>query len=173
MDVMDRRTFLAEVLVISLLGKISLPTTSELQKISDSKYLATVLKVDSPNSNKRIYPRKVVEKAIKEYLDNNPMLGGLGQLGMTTDAKIHFDKASHFVRNLYFEGDYLKAEIEVLKKLPDGKVLQSMLDHNVGVSFRTSGVGQVRVIEGDIFVIQEDFKLVQICALPILDAAKL
>ena len=117
---MDRRTFLSETLIggISalLIGNVKLraeqvkSSVPNVVPMQNGHWLATVLRAEHPNGNKRIYPRKILEKVVEKFHCDG--IGTTaGQLGMTTDGLIHCKDMSHLVMDLYMKNDCLVAEI--------------------------------------------------------------
>ncbi len=112
-------------------------------KTKEKTYEFQIAKADVPNGNGRIYSRKVLENCIKEF---KPMKGYV--LG---NAYPKINEITHLVKSLYMKDDYLMAKIKILDK----KILTETL------KFRTYGTAAV-----DNKVIQEDYKLIAITAIP-------
>lgn len=76
------------------------------------------------------------------------------------DSIIHFEKASHIITDLWWEGNVLMGEGEILPT-PHGKILESLIKSGVrvGISSRGVGNGQVRPKDG-VLVIGESYKLI-------------
>lgn len=126
------------------------------------RLLAVIQEADKPNTNRRVYPRKVLEQQIERLKDdvNNRRL--LGELGVPVDTVIHFAKASHTIIDLFMSEDKLMAEIELLGTIP-GQQLRALLTAGIPVGFRMSGVGDGDNIGGN-FVVNDSYKLIQIFA---------
>ena len=58
---------------------------------------------DTPNGNKRVYPRAVLESALNSVATSVSEGRMLGELDHPDDAKIHLDKVSHKVTKLYMQ----------------------------------------------------------------------
>lgn len=147
---MDRRAFLTETLIGGvgslLLGNIKLRAEQvrsgvpNVVPMENGHWLATVLRADHPNGNKRIYPKEILEKVIEQFRWDG-IATTTGQLGMPQDGIMRLSEMSHMVINLHMEEDYLVAEIAVMDT-PQGKVLKQLLNDNPNtVAFRTMGVG--------------------------------
>jgi hypothetical protein len=93
-----------------------------------------ILKIDAPTPRGRIYPKAVIEEAIRKI--DRPFIG---QLDADPSGKLDLSKASHIAKHFRIEDGYLTAEIEILKTSP-GQQLQKVLDQ---VVFRPSGEGHV------------------------------
>lgn len=156
---MERRIFLEVVGSATLLTTFP-ATIPESTKIKPDLLVCPVLKVDSINSNNRLYPKAVIEAEVARYAPNVM----LGQMEMPNTGAISFAAVSHRIKRIFMQDDWLMAEIVVLNT-PSGKILQSLLDNKVEVVFRTAGIGACEVNENNILVIDESFKLTGIHAL--------
>lgn len=158
---MDRREFLKITAAIPVVGFLK-PQKNEKYFI----FSMPLLQVDVPNKNNRIYPKKVIEKAIQ---DCHEVFGGI-DFTEFEKGKILFSKVSHVVANLRLEKDCLWGDIKLLKT-PNGKVLKKLLETTPKeVAFRTSGIGEIKMV-GTTWVIQDSFKLVSVSAVNIDKAA--
>jgi hypothetical protein len=83
----------------------------------------------------------------------------IGELDHPTDSIVHFSNASHLVTKLWWEGNILMGEGEVLNT-PSGMILKKLLEANVGVGISSRGVGNGKVNENGILVIGESYKLI-------------
>jgi hypothetical protein len=111
------------------------------------------------NRNRRMYPIEILEanvKRLKEALVNR---GLVGELDHPTDSIIHFENSSHLVTKLYWDGNNLMGEGEVLDT-PSGKVLKSLINAGVRVGISSRGVGNGTTNEDGVLVIGESFKLI-------------
>lgn len=84
--------------------------------------------------------------------------GLVGELDHPTDSVIHFEKASHIVTNVWWEGNNLMGEGEILNT-PAGRILKALLNDGVRVGISSRGVGNGRE-ENGVFVIGESYKLI-------------
>lgn len=108
------------------------------------QFTVVIMKADTPNANGRIYPREVLEAAVKKVEDSTGLHGRLfGQIGMP-EGGLDLAKASHIVGNLRLnEAGELLGDV-VLMETPQGKVAEELL--SVGqYDFRTAGYGTVSV----------------------------
>ena len=116
-------------------------------------------KADTPNGNKRFYPRAVLESAlssVKESVDTGKMLG---ELDHPADAKIHLDKVSHIITMLEMRpSGEVYGEAEVLNT-PSGRILESLLKSKVKLGISSRGFGSTKEANG-LQEVQNDYKLV-------------
>ena len=85
--------------------------------------------------------------------------GLVGELDHPTDSIIHFENASHLVTKLWWEGQTLMGEGEVLNT-PSGKLLKSLIEAGVRVGISSRGVGNGQTNDDGVLVIGESYKLI-------------
>lgn len=131
------------------------------------------LRTDLPNYIGRVYPRAVVESAVKkvqERISNRTLYGGLltekGEEGWTTTGA-SLGNLSHVVTDLHLDenGDLI-AVVDILNT-KNGIVVSSLLEAKAAGLF-TRGIGSIEKDEetGDM-IVQPDFEIqsVDICLL--------
>jgi hypothetical protein len=143
-------------------------------------FSVALLGCDVPNSNGRIYPKEVVEAAIAEFNDENPLFGGLdypiddrGVLQMK-DIAFTVEHLRLAENNDIHSGYWLWGDVRILGT-PTGQVMKNILRDTGGLdryAFRTVGVGDWKK-DGDDSVIQDGYKLIAIGMMPIEEAAKI
>lgn len=117
-------------------------------------------KSDTPNGNKRVYPRPVLEGAVESVSSIVNEGRMLGELDHPDDAKIHLDKVSHKVTKLYMNTDgTVIGEAEVLNT-PAGKILESLLQSGVKLGISSRGFGSTKEASNGLHEVQKDYKLV-------------
>src|SRR5499427_4990152 len=124
-----------------------------------TKFRGKFQEADAVNKNKRMYPFGVLDENVKKLNDAIKARGLVGELDHPTDSIIHFEKASHVITKLWWEGTSLMGEGEILNT-PHGKILRSLLNDGVRVGISSRGVGNGRTDENGILVIGESYKLI-------------
>ena len=124
-----------------------------------TKFRGKFQEAEAVNKNKRLYPRDVLDENIGRLKESITERRLVGELDHPTDSIIHFANASHVVTKLWWEGNALMGEGEILNT-PHGKVLKALLEDNVKVGISSRGVGSGRVNEDGILVIGESYKLI-------------
>jgi hypothetical protein len=114
---------------------------------------------EAVNKNKRMYPFGVLDENVKRLNEVISGRGLVGELDHPTDSIIHFKEASHVITRLWWEGNVLMGEGEILNT-PHGKVLKALLNDGVRVGISSRGVGNGKVNENGILVIGESYKLI-------------
>lgn len=111
------------------------------------------------NKNKRMYPYTILDENVKRLSDTIKEGGLVGELDHPADSIVHFKDASHKITKLWWDGNVLMGEGEILST-PHGCILQSLINDGVRVGISSRGVGNGKVNEEGILVIGESFKLI-------------
>ena len=123
------------------------------------KFRGKFQEAEAVNKNKRMYPYDVLNEnmeRLQEAIDDRRLVG---ELDHPTDSIIHFGDASHVITKLWWEGNNLMGEGEILNT-PNGKVLKSLINDGVKVGISSRGVGNGSTNEDGILVIGESYKLI-------------
>lgn len=123
------------------------------------KFRGKFQEAEAVNKNKRMYPYGVLDENVQRLMEVVKSRGLIGELDHPTDSIIHFKEASHIITKLYWDGNILMGEGEVLNT-PHGKVLKALLNDGVRVGISSRGVGNGKVNENGILVIGESYKLI-------------
>jgi hypothetical protein len=123
------------------------------------KFRGKFQEAEAVNKNKRSYPFHVLDENVKKLQETIKYRGLIGELDHPTDSIVHFEKASHVITKLWWEGNVLMGEGEILDT-PHGKILKSLINNNVRVGISSRGVGNGSLDENGILVIGESYKLI-------------
>lgn len=123
------------------------------------KFRGKFQEAEAINKNKRMYPFDVLDENVKKLMECVNERRLVGELDHPTDSIIHFANASHVVTKLWWDGNVLMGEGEILNT-PHGKVLKALIDDGVKVGISSRGVGSGKVNEEGILVIGESYKLI-------------
>lgn len=124
-----------------------------------TKFRGKFQEAEAVNKNKRMYPYDVLNENIgrlQEAINDRRLVG---ELDHPTDSIIHFANTSHVVTKLWWEGNTLMGEGDILNT-PSGMILKSLIDGGVKVGISSRGVGNGKVNEDGILVIGESYKLI-------------
>lgn len=136
--------------------------TLSLNEAADSgltRFRGKFQEAEAVNKNKRIYPYAVLDENVKKLKPIIEARGLVGELDHPADSIIHFEKCSHIITKLWWEGNSLMGEGEILNT-PHGKILKSLLNDGVRIGISSRGVGNGRNDENGILVIGESYKLI-------------
>jgi len=100
-------------------------TKSDSSWVAKKTFTNVVLTADRPTINGHIYPRDVLEKAVKDaqrQVEGKTMFGEMNLAG----EKVRLEKASHLVSSLELKGDEVVAEVKILDT-EQGQILQELL----------------------------------------------
>jgi hypothetical protein len=112
------------------------------------------------NQNGRIYKREILDKQVREYIENFVKVGNAyGELDHPESAIVSLKNASHVVKDLWWNGDDLMGKVELLNT-PSGNIVKEILKggHTIGISSR--GTGSVTQTNEGTLMVQPDFELV-------------
>ena len=116
-------------------------------------------RANKENQNKRIYPIKLLQREFQNY--EKPIREGraLGELDHPDTSTVSLEKASHVVREQFWDGDTWMGRIEVLST-PCGRILENLLESGVVVGISSRGVGSTSKNESGADIVQDDFNLI-------------
>lgn len=110
------------------------------------------------NRNGRIYPKKVMEKAVTSYQPMIEARRALGELNHPPHPNVNPERASHLIEKLVWEGNNVMGRAKVLTSLPMGKIAKGLIDEGVSFGVSTRGMGSISEREGT-KIVQDDFVL--------------
>ena len=111
------------------------------------------------NRNGRIYPKKVLERAVEAY---QPMIKDRRALGELNHPQarpnVDPERASHLIERLVWEGNNVMGRARILTSLPMGKIAKGLIDEGVKFGVSTRGMGSVTKAR-DAKIVGDDFVL--------------
>jgi hypothetical protein len=104
------------------------------------------LEIDAPNKNGRIYPREVIERAVKTFLDMTKQ--ELMPIFKQADVHHTTEDIVGFATNVHIEDGYLTGEVGFIEgkveHIPNGEI----------ICIRPNGVGTIK--DG---IVQDDYRI--------------
>ena len=118
-----------------------------------------IQRAEAKNQNGRIYPKEILEREIKKYIDG-PVREkrALGELDHPESSVINLQNVSHNVTKIKMMGDDVYGEVEILPT-PAGKILQALFASGITVGISSRGMGSVKEGAGGTVEVQDDFEL--------------
>ena len=110
------------------------------------------------NGNGRVYPKKILEREMKNYAMLIKDSRALGELDHPDDSVINLKNASHMVTDAWWDGTNVMGKVKVLNT-PSGKILQQLVNDGVKLGISSRALGSVNESEGRT-VVQEDLQLI-------------
>lgn len=114
---------------------------------------------DEINKNKRFYGRNILDREVNRLAECIGERRLFGELDHPTNSIIHLENASHLITKLFWEGNKLMGEGEMLLT-PAGMILESIIRSGIPVGISSRGVGTGRTRKDGVMVIDENFKLI-------------
>ena len=146
-------------------GSFAILNEMDLHESTDNKG-GTVLKfrgkfqeADAINKNKRSYPYDVLNENVTKLQEAIGQNGLIGELDHPADSIIHFKDASHKITKLWWDGKVLMGEGQVLSGAM-GRHLRTLINDGVRIGISSRGVGNGKVNEDGILVIDRGYKLI-------------
>ena len=94
---------------------------------------------EQKNRNGRVYPKQVMEKAVKKYVDEQVSKNrAVGELNHPEGPTVNLDKVSHLITDLRMEGNDVVGKATILDT-PMGQIVKGLLEGgvNLGMSIVT------------------------------------
>lgn len=110
------------------------------------------------NKNNRIYKHSVLAENVERLQDIIKHRGLVGELDHPETSIVHFKEASHVITRLWWEGNILMGEGEILSTA-HGKQLKALLNDGVRIGMSSRGVGSGKD-ENGVLIIGENYKLI-------------
>lgn len=114
---------------------------------------------EAPNQNKRVYPRSLLQREFENYTKNVKENRALGELDHPETSTVSLERASHAVREMWWDGDTWMGRIEILNT-PCGRIAEELLNSGVAVGISSRGIGSTSTNESGFDNVQDDFCLV-------------
>lgn len=148
------------LLIETLSDDNNLKVITEDKNNNEKKYYIEGIfaQAEIKNRNGRIYPKRVLEKALESYQSVIQAKRALGELNHPNHPNVNPERASHLVERLVWEGNNVIGRAKVLTSLPMGKIVKGLIDEGVSFGVSTRGLGTL--IENDgVKIVQDDFVL--------------
>lgn len=111
------------------------------------------------NKNKRIYRQAVLERErarLESVIEQRRLFG---ELDHPADSIIHLENASHLITKLWWQGNILMGEGEILNT-PAGQILESIVRAGIPVGISSRGVGTGTTNGEGIMEIDDNYRMI-------------
>lgn len=112
------------------------------------------------NQNGRIYPLDVLMREAKKYQTLIGERRATGELDHPESPVVNLKNVSHNITKMWFKGDDLMGDIEVIGNHPSGNILKALLEANIRLGISSRGLGSVVEVGDDTVQVQDDFSLI-------------
>lgn len=97
---------------------------------------------EKPNLNKRIYPRSIMESALKDYQGKIDKRQALGELNHPKSMQPDPERASHIVEKLEWKGNDIWGRARILgERFPMANIAKGLIDEGISFGISTRGMG--------------------------------
>lgn len=118
-----------------------------------------IQKSDTLNQNNRLYTKKILEREVSNYQKIVNENRALGTLDHEDSAQISLEKVSHKINKIWWEGNNVCGEIQLLDT-PKGKIAQELVLGNCKLGISSRGLGEVHKNSEGVDVVDEDFSII-------------
>jgi hypothetical protein len=146
--------------------KLITELTEEVEYITEARedgskdhYIKGIfMQADQPNRNGRIYPLKIMDKAVQKYIETHvDQKRAYGELGHPAGPQINLDRVSHIIVALTRDGSNFIGKAR-LTDTPMGSIAKGLLKSGANLGASSRGLGSL-VEKNGIMEVQNDFKL--------------
>lgn len=123
------------------------------------KFRGKFQEANAVNKNKRMYPYEVLAGNVDKLEETIGARGLYGELDHPTDSIIHLANTSHVVTKLWWEGNTLMGEADILPT-PSGLILKKLIESGCRIGISSRGVGNGQTNNEGVLVIGESYKLI-------------
>lgn len=146
--------------------KLITELTEEVEYITEARedgskdhYIKGIfMQADQPNRNGRIYPLKIMDKAVQKYIETHvDQKRAYGELGHPAGPQINLDRVSHIIVALTRDGSNFIGKAR-LTDTPMGNIAKGLLKSGANLGVSSRGLGSL-VEKNGIMEVQDDFRL--------------
>jgi len=114
---------------------------------------------ETKNGNGRYYPREILEREVKNYIDGPVKENrALGELDHPDSSIINLKNVSHNIKFIKWDGDDVIGTIEILPT-PSGNILTELFRNGITVGVSSRGMGSLKPSSDGVQEVQDDFEL--------------
>lgn len=139
------------------------PVTSEQCKNGEIIVSGIIQRMNAKNHNGRVYPKEILLPKIEKYIEEKVKLKkAYGELDHTDNATVEFERVSHIIEDIWFEGDDVMGRVRILPT-PKGQILKVFFDCGTTVGISSRALGSVEqynganIVQNDLHIICWDF----------------
>ena len=114
------------------------------------------------NRNNRIYPKEIVKREVDRYINEEINKNrAVGELDHPEDGPGgRYKNVSHKFISLKESGDNWIGKAKVTTHTPMGAIVAGLMDEGIVMGISTRAMGSTKLCEGNVRVVQNDFRLV-------------
>lgn len=117
-------------------------------------------RANSKNQNGRVYPRSILFREAKRYLDEFvSQQNAVGELDHPESPVVNLKNVSHSIIRLEIVGDDVRGDIKILTT-PSGNIVRELIKNNIKIGVSSRGMGSVTNTDENTVEVQEDYSLI-------------
>jgi hypothetical protein len=117
-------------------------------------------RAEMKNQNGRVYPKEILAREAMVYKNNFvTQRRALGELDHPESPVVNLKNVCCNVTELWFEGDDVKGNIEILST-PSGNIVRELIKNNIRLGVSSRGMGSVKPIGENTVEVGDDFSLI-------------
>jgi len=117
-------------------------------------------RANSKNQNGRIYPKEILSREVKRYLQEFvDQKRALGELDHPDSSVVNLSNVSHNIVEMHWTNDDLIGTLEILGT-PSGNILKELLKSGIRIGISSRGLGSVKESAEGANQVQDDFELI-------------
>jgi len=137
-------------------------TIVENKQLGDGKSLMTLKgklqEAEQKNGNGRVYPREILEREVKKYIDGPVKTRtALGELDHPEATVVNLSNTSHVITEVWWDGNDLMGKLQLLPT-PSGNIAKALVISGIPLGISSRGMGSVKQL-GETVEVQDDFEL--------------
>jgi len=113
---------------------------------------------EQKNGNGRVYPREVLEREVKKYIDGPiKTRTSLGELDHPEASVVNLANTSHVITEVWWKDNDLMGKLQLLPT-PAGNIAKALVMSGIPLGISSRGMGSVKQL-GETVEVQDDFEL--------------
>ncbi len=125
-----------------------------------------IQKAGVKNANNRIYPKHILKRAVDDYIKSKvDTRSAVGELDHPDRSDVSLANVCHIINKIWWEGDNVLAEMEIIDDTPAGNILKSLYKKKIKIGISSRALGSVKydprtgcdVVEDDLEFICWDY----------------
>jgi hypothetical protein len=113
---------------------------------------------EQKNGNGRVYPREILEREVKKYVDGPVKTRtALGELDHPEASVVNLSNTSHIITEVWWKGNDLMGKLQLLPT-PSGNIAKALVIAGIPLGISSRGMGSVKQL-GETVEVQDDFEL--------------
>ena len=134
----------------------------ENKQLGEGKSLMTLKgklqEAEQKNGNGRVYPREILEREVKKYVDGPVKTRtALGELDHPEATVVNLSNTSHVITEVWWDGNDLMGKLQLLPT-PSGNIAKALVMSGIPLGISSRGMGSVKQL-GETVEVQDDFEL--------------